>query len=49
MAVISLASISSRTRKSLCPILCPTVPKIVPFPRTAADHLKALGGIFQGA
>lgn len=26
-------------RKSLCPILCPAVPKIVPLPRTAADHL----------
>jgi hypothetical protein len=33
-------------RKSLCLILCPTVPKIVPFPRTAADHLMALGWTF---
>jgi hypothetical protein len=33
----------------LCPILCPSVPKIVPLPYTAADRLMALGRIHESA
>ncbi len=41
---------SSRGRReSLCPILCPAVPKIVPLSRTAADHLMGIGIINQSA